>query len=449
MTQDEFRWQALFQRTPEPLFLLNRQRRILFVNRAWEELTGVSAAQARGLSCARRKPARPAALESLAHALHPPMEVLHGTPGRARRLVPGVSSGRRWWDVEFFPLQDQDGLLAVLGKVRPVAAETPAGAAPLPEKLMALRQAIAGRYGFEQLASELPVLRRIVTQVRLACQTRVPVLIAGEPGTGKRSVARTIHHLGCTREETFAALDCSGLPSTAIESALFGAHGLARRPGVGTIYLQNLVHLPRDLQAQLADLLGEVAEAPSGESAGPRWIAGCGSDVAEEVREGRLLGDLYCSLGTVVIALPPLRERLPDLPALVDAFLRRPDADPSAPQPNGLSPEAWEFIEGYSWPGNLRELAAVLAAARRHATGEHIEAADLPAPLRLAVRLEQTPGPQPERSLPLDHLLEQAERRLIQLALRLARGNRSRAAEILAVWRPRLQRRIEALEIAD
>src|SRR5947209_4972402 len=111
MTQDEFRWQALFQRTREPLFLLNRQRRILFVNRAWEELTGLPAAEARGRRVGhRRKPATLPLGEALAHALAPPAEVLQGQPGKARRLAPGAA-GRRWWDVEFFPLRGDAGLL--------------------------------------------------------------------------------------------------------------------------------------------------------------------------------------------------------------------------------------------------------------------------------------------------------------------------------------------------
>src|SRR4051794_31165659 len=101
----DFRWQALFQRTRDPLFSLNRRGRILFVNQAWEALTGVSAARAGGLACTRRKPAEPGPPEEvLTHLLCPPPEVHQGRPGRARRLVPGAAPARRWWDVEFFPL---------------------------------------------------------------------------------------------------------------------------------------------------------------------------------------------------------------------------------------------------------------------------------------------------------------------------------------------------------
>jgi DNA-binding NtrC family response regulator len=167
-------------------------------------------------------------------------------------------------------------------------------------------------------------------------------------------------------------------------------------------------------------------------------------------------GDLHAALGTVLIALPPLRARRGELPVLVERLLERARAgdDAAGESPGstrrhatvlGLTPAAREVIERYPWPGNLRELYTVLTGARLRAHGERIDAADLPAYVRLAVRLEEIPGPAPERPLPLDHLLEQAERRLIALALRLARGNRSRAAELLSIWRPRLQRRMEAL----
>jgi PAS domain S-box-containing protein len=454
MTQDEFRWQALFQRAREPLFLLNRQRRILFVNRAWEELTGVSAAEARGRRVGhRRKPATLPLDEALAHALTPPLEVLQGRPARARRLAPG---GARlgWWDVEFFPLRGDDGLLAIVGKVHAVTADAdparPSG--PLPEKLVALREGLRQRYNLELFDSELPAVRRVAEQIRLAMKTRVPVLIVGAPGTGKYTVARTLHHSAPTdvesapAEQAFAALDC-GLPLAALEETLFAPHGLTRRPEIGTIYLKEPGRLPRELQARLVELLDESSEPAAGAPPRPRWVAGCLCDPAEDVRAGRLLEDLHCRLGTVVITLPSLQERRGDLFALTERLLRRArsDGDGVAHRPTSLTGEAWEVLEHYPWPGNLRELYTVLTGAAQRATGAHIEAADLPAYVRLAVRLDALPPPPPERALPLDELLQEAERRLIALALRLARGNRSRAAEILAVWRPRLQRRMEAL----
>src|SRR5262249_30173621 len=154
--------------------------------------------------------------EVLQHLLCPPPEVHHGRPGRARRLVPGADLERRWWDVEFFPLADARGLLGIVGKVTVVARDEPADQPPLPEKLMTLRQRSAERYGLAAVASDWPPLRRVADQVRLAAGCRSPVLLVGEPGTGKRWLARTIHQEGPTREQTFATLDCGALPAAAL-----------------------------------------------------------------------------------------------------------------------------------------------------------------------------------------------------------------------------------------
>jgi DNA-binding NtrC family response regulator len=106
-------------------------------------------------------------------------------------------------------------------------------------------------------------------------------------------------------------------------------------------------------------------------------------------------------------------------------------------------------LRAYSWPGNLRELSAVLARAGAAASGPQIDADDLPAYVRLAVKMDQTTDAAEERPLPLDSLLEKVERRLILNALKLAQGNKTRAAELLSIWRPRLLRRMEALGIKD
>jgi DNA-binding NtrC family response regulator len=209
-----------------------------------------------------------------------------------------------------------------------------------------------------------------------------------------------------------------------------------------SVYLHEPGRFPRELQFKLvARLVGSPGQ-------GPRMLAGCNGDPAEEVRAGLLIEDLYASLAVLTIHVPPLRERTADLPLLVQGFLERGDAAAES-RVTGLTAEAWEVIRGHGWPGNLRELHAVLAAARRRAKGGRIDAADLPAYLRLAKRLEETPGRPAERPLPLDDLLRKAERRLIELALRRTGGHKTRAAEILSIWRMRLTRRMQALGIAD
>jgi DNA-binding NtrC family response regulator len=440
----DFRWQALFQRTAEPLFLLNRRRRFLFVNRAWEELTGLSAVEARGLQCLRRPSAPQDPWDLVIRAVCcPPPEVLQGKTGRARRLVLRNNITRCWWDIDFFPLHEQERLICILGKITVVSTQVAATHPPLPEQLMALREAMGQRYRFDLLAGSSPAWQRILEQVRLAAHTHIPVLILGEAGTGKHWVARTIHHQGTMREGTFAALDCARLPPALLTTLLLGGSEPGPQPGGGTRYLKEPSLLSRELQTQLCAFL---KEAPR--SAPVRIIAGCSADPLEEVRADRLAEEFYCTLSTLTIALPPLRERQADLPILVERFLERINYGNEKPIA-GLTPEALDLLRAHTWPGNLRELYAVLQGSCRRTTSSRIDVAHLPARLRLTVRLEQMPQPEAEHPLNLDDILQQAERRLIVSALRKARGNRSRAAELLSIWRPRLLRRMEALGINE
>jgi transcriptional regulator with AAA-type ATPase domain len=433
----DFRWQSFFQRSDEPLFLLNRSHRVLFVNRAWERLTGVSAAEARGLACSRRASAEGDGPGSLGPLLCPPPEVLAGRAGRSRRPAPG-GQGRRWWDLDFFPLTRDGRLLGVLGRVRATGPAGPPGRTPLPEKLLALRQRVAAAFTPDAIPDELPGMRRAVNQIRLAGRVSAPVLLLGERGTGKKWLARTIHLLGDTREGPFIALDCARLPARAVASLLTGGGRSVARGG--TLYLREPQCLPRDTQQVVAE------RAADGTAPGPRLIAGTAEDPAEHVRSGRLLDELHSALATLPITVPPLRERMAELPWLVARMLDRVRAT-GADEPE-LTPDAWEVVLSYRWPGNLAELFAVVRGANYCASGL-IDAAHLPAYLRRAVALDATAAAAPPRPLRLDHLLEQVERRLIELALRRSGGNKSQAADGLAIWRARLLRRMEALGLAE
>jgi DNA-binding NtrC family response regulator len=197
------------------------------------------------------------------------------------------------------------------------------------------------------------------------------------------------------------------------------------------------------VQLRLAELLA------SDRGQGPRLLAGCRRPPAGDVQQGRLLEELAFALSTLVLEVPPLRQRREDLPLLVDAMLARANAEGEA-KVAGLAADAWEAVRAYAWPGNLRELYQALASARHRAAGERLTAADLPAPIRRAVRPIEAPGaPSGDKPLSLDHLLEQAERRLLEMALQRTGGHKTKAARLLGIWRQRLVRRMKALHIAD
>jgi DNA-binding NtrC family response regulator len=465
-----FRWQAIFQRVEQPLFILSRNRRILFVNRAWEEFTGLPFADVRGLVCTRQGLEMADRPSQVARTLCPPTEVREGKLAHVRRQIDGLSPAiPGWWDIEFFPLRGKEGVACIVGRISGVPHATEDKHPPYPEalkqlhdemardlapdeaaklwsveKIVAMRERLVGRYRIDNLESPLPAMRRVADQARLASSIRSCVYLVGEAGTGKAWLARAIHQNGPDRERAFARVDCARLPAGAVAEILFGGTALLQRPGIGTIYLNSPSRLPQDVQSRLHDWL---ERGSTGQQDGrARIITGSSRPPLAEVHAGRLLEKLYGALATLVIELPPLRDRLADLPNLVDRMLDRLN-ELSDRRISSLTAAAWETFREYRWPGNLRELYSVLSACHETATGERIDAPDLPAFLRQAVRLDQTPAAPPEDAMPLDSLLERVERRLIEVALHRARGNKSRAAELLAVWRPRLLRRIEALGI--
>jgi DNA-binding NtrC family response regulator len=308
--------------------------------------------------------------------------------------------------------------------------------APLPEKLVALRQRQRSTLGLDRLRSTVPAMRRVAEQVRLASRTRVPVLLLGERGVGKEWLARTIHAEGPTSEKPLYAIDCLHLPTAALAWAFFEPPALAYR-SQATLYLHEVARLPRELQSRLVELFGSA----TGEGAGPRLIAGSSESLESAVRTGSLMEEFHCLLSPLTIRVPALRERLPDLPGLVERFLERASAGRETVAA-GLTNSAWELVRAYGWPGNLDDLYAVLAGACHRAKGDRVDAGDLPVFLRPAQAT-------PERTWPLDKILEQVERRLLELALVSAKGNKSKAADLLEIWRPRLLRRLEALGIEE
>jgi hypothetical protein len=447
MSDADFRWQAFFQRCTEPLFLLNRQQYLLFVNDAFEKLTGLSAEECKRLSCAVPRPPAPDKpwSRTLAYLLTPPPEVLAGSTGRQRRLVPAYgSSPPCWWDIDYLPLADADGFRGLVGKITPGPMATGPVAPPLPEKIVNLRQRGVDLLSRTYLGGKLPVLQRLAEQVRFAGQGRPNVVLVGGAGSGKKTLARLIHARSPAREQAFATLDCRRLPAFAVGAMLWGESGVLARAPVGTFYLNEPAYLPRELQERLLRWLSAAGEKDTR----PRLICGSRADLTETVRQGQLLDELFQALATFRIDVPPLKDRLDDLPHLADRTLQRLEAEDSRPI-RTISPDAWEILLAYTWPGNLRELFDVLQGARRHAQANVLDAVDLPAYLRQQVALAQMPAARTDTPVPVRTLLAHVERRIIELALRRARGQKRLAAKLLSVHVPWLYKRLHELNLID
>jgi DNA-binding NtrC family response regulator len=440
-------------------------------------LTGYPAATVVGLTCQAHAPTQPGDVSDLAASFYPPPESLAGRPAGGPTLIYRADGDPLWRRVEFWPFcDDQGGLIGLLGIVR---AEEAAPSVPASEggrlhaELLGIRRRLQQRHGMDALIGTGPAHRRLLEQIRLAAGSAVPVLIVGEPGTGKRQVARTIHQQGPDRQRPFIAFDCEALPAEILERELFGAagpdgsDGSRRRPRLplgdgSTLLIDEVLSLPRDLQARLVEALDSPV----------RLMATTALEPEAAVRDERLRAELYYALTTLVLRLSPLRERRDELPALAQHFLERvnqrgatgpldedgPLAGPAflgrakpraVAQRSGFTSEALEALIAYDWPGNLPELARVVEHGHARAAGALIAVEDLPATIRGSLGGAYAPPAPPDPIKPLDELLTEVERRLIETALRQSRSNKSRAAEILGISRPRLYRRIKELNLPD
>lgn len=439
--------EGLLHNSGDPLFVVNSRRRIVFFNRACEALAGVVAERAIGLECRWHGPEESYELAGLAGTLCPPPEAFAGKTSTVQSLLIDAAGKRSWHTIHFFPLPAADGsLAAILGRITPADPDPEPPQAPesLRQAFVRLRQHLWVRYGFDHVVASSPAMRRVLDQVRLASQAQVSVMLRGEKGSGRETLARTIHYQSPNRERAFVGLDCAGLPTGVLQRQLSRDGILAGAdPPVGVLYLREPKSLPRDLQSRLCELLEN--DDPR---ARPRIMVGTGADLEQARHRGEFLDELYCRISTLVIDVPPLRERGPDLPLLAQQLLEHCNAE-SEKQIHAVPPAALRLLEAYPWPGNLPELDTVIRQAHAHARTTEIDASDLPGRLRSAIDLAAMPAARGEKPLPLDELLGKAERQLLQLALRQAKGNLSRAAARLNISRARLHRRLQLFGLIE
>ncbi len=299
-------------------------------------------------------------------------------------------------------------------------------------------------------------LRRIID---LAGDSRFPVLLLGETGTGKELVAQAIHsRRGCG---AFVTIDCGSLVGPLVESELFGyikgaftgatmaKRGLIDIADNGTAFFDEIGDLPLGLQVKLLRVIQEREFRPVGgltqKRVDFRIIAATNRDLCREVAVGNFRADLYYRLHVIKIRVPPLRERKEDIPELVDYFLRQVDS------PVRMSNEAMANLFEYDWPGNVRELRNIVERIAAMSTTSVAGPADLPTVFRQARGGASggldagVPSSAPkEPPLPSDSVrLDRVEKMTIIAGLRLAGGDRTKAAGILGIGRTTLYRKIK------
>ena len=325
----------------------------------------------------------------------------------------------------------------------PEPAPTPQPATPAPEVKAQEPTADVPRY----IEGKSEASRQLYEYVGLVAPTPMSVLILGASGTGKEYVARRIHELSPRRDKPFFALDCGAIPKEVAASEFFGyvkgtftgattdKKGAFVEANGGTLFLDEVGNLSYDVQVQLLRALQERKVRPLGGAheidVDIRLVCATNGDLASLVADGQFREDLYHRINEFTIYMPELKDRGADIFLFADLFIKHANADLGR-DVIGLDDKASERIASYAWPGNLRELNNVMRRATLLAKGKHIGLSDLERSMASSTPTE-----------PLALHDEQTEQQRIEAALRATGGNKSKAAQLLAVDRKTLYNKMK------
>jgi len=313
-----------------------------------------------------------------------------------------------------------------------------------------LSEALSDRFKFGNIIGKSKSMLRIYDLIGKVAQSRTSVLITGPSGTGKELIAKAIHYNSPRKDRPFISVNCGALTETLLESELFGHEkgaftgAVAMKKGRfelahgGTLFLDEVGDMPAPLQVKLLRVLQEMEFERVGGTktikVDVRILSASNRNLKEEVSTGVFREDLFYRLNVMDIVVPPLHERVDDIPLLVRHFVqkyRKADGKENIE----LSPEAWKALYAYRWPGNVRELENVIERAVVLNSGDMIAVEDLPAPLREEKQEEVDLNKIVPLNLALPEALEEVEEKLIVRALKYSDQVQSRAAEMLGISR--------------
>jgi two-component system, NtrC family, response regulator PilR len=305
------------------------------------------------------------------------------------------------------------------------------------------------RFHVGGLVGSSPAMAQVYELVRRIKDSRINCLIQGESGTGKEVVARAIHDSGSRASHPFVAINCGAIPEQLVESELFGhrkgsftgairdKQGLMAAAHKGTLFLDEVASLPLGSQVKLLRAIQERRFTPVGaveeQEVDVRVVAASNVDLADAVAEGSFREDLFYRLNVVQLDLPPLRERVGDLPELVDHFTAH-FAEEYGKEVHGFTPEALRALQQHSFPGNVRELRNLVERAVALAAGPVIGVEDIAGRLRARAGKSASGDGElrfPAEGLNLDALLADTERKWLVAALDACDGNKTEAARLL------------------
>jgi len=314
---------------------------------------------------------------------------------------------------------------------------------------------------FEAIVGGTPAMKRVIELITKVAPTDSTVLLLGESGTGKEVLAHAVHRLSARRDKPFIAINCAALPETLLESEMFGhvkgaftgaeteKRGLFEEADGGSILLDEIGDMSPLTQAKLLRVLQNGEIRPVGASVvkrvDVRVIAATNRDLVEAVQSGRFREDLYFRLNVIQIRIPPLRERLDALPALVNYFMTRFNAK-FGKHIHGVDDHAQVLLRNYAYPGNVRELESVIAHAVIMCDGDVLTARDMPDSVRLGTSARLALPNYASAAIPT---LSELEEQAIRSTLDKVEGNQTEAAKKLGISRSTLWRKMKEYGIAN
>lgn len=330
----------------------------------------------------------------------------------------------------------------------------------LKKELELLRKEVQQKYSFGNIIGKSPLMRKVFQLIRQVASTNSNVIIYGKSGTGKELVAKAIHYNSSRKDKPFIAVNCSAIPESLLESELFGHEkgaftgavssrkGLFEEANGGTIFLDEVGDMSLAMQAKLLRVI-EDKEIRAVGSDKPRKIdvriiAATHKNLEKAVKEGTFREDLFYRLNVIPIYLPELRERVEDIPLLVEYFLKKYGEEAGRPNIR-ISREALACMMKYSWPGNVRELENLIERLVVLSPADEITVNDLPEHIRIC----KAESLVEELTLGEKITLEELEKRYILKILRETGWHKSNAAKILGIDRRTLYRKIEGYKLEE